>query len=102
MEHKNGNLSEELLKDLDLIGDNHIMTSIETPMRDDAFELSDQEKAVLLLIAEGAANKAIAEELHLSQGTVRNYVSSILSKLHLANRVEAAAYAIKHRLNDHV
>ena len=65
-------------------------------------ELSDQEKAVLLLIAEGAANKAIAEQLHLSQGTVRNYVSSILSKLHLANRVEAAGYAIKHRLQDHV
>ena len=65
-------------------------------------ELSDQEKAVLLLIAEGAANKAVAEKLHLSQGTVRNYVSSILSKLHLANRVEAAGYAIKHRLRDHV
>ena len=65
-------------------------------------ELSEQEKAVLLLIADGAANKAIAEQLHLSQGTVRNYVSSILSKLHLANRVEAAAYAIKHRLHDHV
>ena len=44
MEQKNGNLSEELLKDLDLIGDNHIMTSLETPMRDDAFELSDEEK----------------------------------------------------------
>ena len=65
-------------------------------------DLSDQEKAVLLLIADGAANKTIAEELHLSQGTVRNYVSSILSKLHLANRVEAAGYAIKHRLKDHV
>ena len=41
---KDGNLSEELLKDLDLIGDNHIMTSIETPLREDAFQLSDQEK----------------------------------------------------------
>jgi GTP cyclohydrolase I len=44
MDKKNGNLSEELLKDLDLIGDNHIMTSLETPMREDAFELSDEEK----------------------------------------------------------
>ena len=44
MEQKNGNLSEELLKDLDLIGDNHIMTSLETPMRDDAFDLSNEEK----------------------------------------------------------
>lgn len=44
MDKKNGNLSEELLKDLDLIGDNHIMTSLETPMREDAFELSDEDK----------------------------------------------------------
>ena len=44
MEQKNGNLSEELLKDLDLIGDNHIMTSLETPMREDAFALSNEEK----------------------------------------------------------
>lgn len=45
---KNGNISEELLKDLDLIGDNHIMTSIETPLRDDAFKLSDEEKIVVI------------------------------------------------------
>jgi len=45
---KNENLSEELLKDLDLIGDNHIMTSIETPLRDDAFELSDAEKITVI------------------------------------------------------
>ena len=44
MEQKNGNLSDELLKDLDLIGDNHIMTSLETPMREDAFALSNEEK----------------------------------------------------------
>ena len=45
---KDGNLSEELLKDFDLIGDNHIMTSIETPMRKDAFDLSDQEKMAII------------------------------------------------------
>ncbi len=44
MDNENSNLSEELLKDLDIIGDNHIMTSLETPMREDAFELSDEEK----------------------------------------------------------
>ena len=44
MEQKNGNLPEEILKDLDLIGDNHIMTSIDTPMRDDAFDMTDEEK----------------------------------------------------------
>ncbi len=45
---KNGNLTEELLKDLDLIGDNHIMTSIETPLRGDAFKLSDEEKIAII------------------------------------------------------
>lgn len=44
MEQENGNLSEDLLKNLDLIGDNHIMTSLETPMREDAFEMSNDEK----------------------------------------------------------
>ena len=44
MEKKNGHSSEKLLKDLDLIGDNHVMTSLETPMREDAFVLSNEEK----------------------------------------------------------
>jgi DNA-binding NarL/FixJ family response regulator len=64
--------------------------------------LSDQEKQVLALIAAGNTNRTIAQELFLSQGTVRNYVSSLLAKLDLSNRAEAAAYAIKHRLNDHL
>jgi DNA-binding NarL/FixJ family response regulator len=53
---------------------------------------------VLLLVAEGKTNREIAQELHLGQGTVRNYVSNILSKLSLANRAEAAAYATRHNL----
>lgn len=65
-------------------------------------ELTSQERQVLLLIAEGRTNREIAAELFLSEGTVRNYVSSILSKLGVSNRAEAAAYAIKHHLADHV
>lgn len=65
-------------------------------------DLTDQEKLVLMHIAQGETNRAIAEQLFLSQGTVRNYVSSVLSKLHLSNRAEAAAYAIRHRLTDHL
>lgn len=61
---------------------------------DDAFEyLTDQEKKVLVFIAEGKTNREIAEKIFLSEKTVRNYVSSILGKLHLANRTEAAAFA---------
>jgi DNA-binding NarL/FixJ family response regulator len=52
----------------------------------------------LAQVAEGKTNREIAEELYLGEGTVRNYVSSILSKLDLSNRTEAAAYAVKHDL----
>jgi DNA-binding NarL/FixJ family response regulator len=65
-------------------------------------ELTSQERQVLLLIAEGRTNREIAAELFLSEGTVRNYVSSILSKLGVSNRAEAAAYAIKHHLAEHI
>jgi DNA-binding NarL/FixJ family response regulator len=57
---------------------------------------------VLALIAEGNTNRTIAEALFLSEGTVRNYVSSILSKLAVSNRAEAAAYAIQHHLKDYL
>jgi two-component system, NarL family, response regulator DevR len=60
----------------------------------DPFEhLTEQEIKVLRLLAEGKTNREIAEKIFLSEKTVRNYVSSILGKLHLANRTEAAAYA---------
>lgn len=65
-------------------------------------DLTSQERQVLQLIAEGKTNREIATELYLSEGTVRNYVSSILSKLNVSNRAEAAAYAIKHHLQDHM
>ncbi|MEZ4519051.1 MAG: response regulator transcription factor [Chloroflexota bacterium] len=65
-------------------------------------DLTSQERQVLQLIAEGKTNREIATELFLSEGTVRNYVSSILSKLNVSNRAEAAAYAIKHHLQDHM
>jgi DNA-binding NarL/FixJ family response regulator len=62
--------------------------------------LTEQERRVLLLVADGKTNKEIAHDLHLGEGTVRNYVSNILSKLGLANRAEAAAYATRHNLKD--
>jgi two-component system response regulator DevR len=65
-------------------------------------DLTGQEKQVLALIAAGKTNREIASELFLSEGTVRNYVSSILSKLNVSNRAEAAAYAIRHHLQDHL
>jgi DNA-binding NarL/FixJ family response regulator len=58
--------------------------------------LSPQEERILALVADGKTNKEIGEELHLAEKTVKNYVSSILSKLEVARRAEAAAYLARH------
>jgi len=65
-------------------------------------DLTQQEKHVLILVSGGKTNREIAKELYLGEGTVRNYVSSILSKLNVSNRAEAAAYAVEHNLRDHL
>ena len=57
--------------------------------------LTDREMDVLKLVAQGMTNQEIAEELVISEGTVRTHVSNILSKLHLANRTQAALYALR-------
>jgi len=64
--------------------------------------LTQQEKHVLLLVSEGKTNREIAKALFLGEGTVRNYVSSILSKLGVSNRAEAAAYAVEHNLKEYL
>lgn len=64
--------------------------------------LSQQERHVLLLVSEGKTNREIAKALFLGEGTVRNYVSSILSKLGVSNRAEAAAYAVEHNLKEYL
>jgi len=65
-------------------------------------DLSQQEKHVLALVSEGKTNREIAEALFLGEGTVRNYVSSILAKLGVSNRAEAAAYAVEHSLKEYI
>jgi DNA-binding NarL/FixJ family response regulator len=64
--------------------------------------LSQQEKHVLMSVSEGRTNREIAKTLYLGEGTVRNYVSSILSKLGVSNRAEAAAYAVEHNLKEYL
>jgi two-component system, NarL family, response regulator DevR len=58
--------------------------------------LSPQEERILQLVAAGRTNRQVGEELHLAEKTVKNYVSSILSKLEVARRAEAAAYLTRH------
>ena len=64
---------------------------------DDLAALTTQEQKILLLVAEGKTNKEIASDVFLSDKTVKNYVSSILSKLNLERRAQAAAYMAKLR-----
>ena len=65
---------------------------------DELAQLTQQEQKILLLVAEGKTNKEIATEVFLSDKTVKNYVSSILSKLNLERRAQAAAFVARHRL----
>lgn len=65
-------------------------------------ELSPRELDVLAEVAQGKTNIEIGETLNLSETTVRNYVSNILSKLDLKNRVELATFAVKHHLEDYL
>jgi two-component system, NarL family, response regulator DevR len=59
--------------------------------------LSAQEERILALLADGMTNRQIGDEIHLAEKTVKNYVSTILSKLEVARRAEAAAYLARHQ-----
>ena len=65
---------------------------------DELSQLTSQERKILLLVADGKTNKEIAAEIFLSDKTVKNYVSSILAKLNLERRAQAAAFVARHRL----
>jgi two-component system response regulator DevR len=64
---------------------------------DELAQLTPQEQKILLLVAEGKTNKQIAADVFLSDKTVKNYVSSILAKLNLERRAQAAAYMARLR-----
>lgn len=62
--------------------------------------LTPQELSVLAFVAQGLTNRQIAIKLYLGEGTVRNYVSSILGKIGVSNRAEAAAFAVRHSIHE--
>jgi two-component system response regulator DevR len=108
--------SGELVRALEAIGrgeslvDPMLMQKVFSRVREesrhaesDAFRnLGEQEMKILALIAEGKTNREIAERVFLSEKTVRNYVSTLLGKLNLSTRSQAAAYAVQHRIQDHL
>jgi DNA-binding NarL/FixJ family response regulator len=68
---------------------------------EDAFrDLTEREMAVLFEVGQGKTNAEIAQSLNLSEKTARNYVSTILEKLQLSNRIELATYSVKYHLSE--
>lgn len=79
---------------------NRVTTNQVQPETTLSGQLTEREMEVLRLIAHGLSNTEIASRLHLSDGTVRNHVSAILSKLGVADRTQAAIIAIQHGLGE--
>lgn len=78
----------------------HVAGSVAPQKTTLADDLSERELEILNLLSQGLTNAEIAEKLFLTKGTVRNYVSSILAKLQVEDRTQAAILAIRHGLVD--
>jgi NarL family two-component system response regulator LiaR len=75
----------------------HLMRHVTTPpTRSLVDDLTPRERDVLQLIVQGQSNKEIADSLRVTEGTVKGHVSAILFKLGVADRTQAALYAVKH------
>lgn len=71
---------------------------VSTPAEEDARSVTPRELEILRLVAEGLSNKEVAKRLVITEGTVKNHVHNALEKLHLENRIQAAAYVIRQGL----
>jgi DNA-binding NarL/FixJ family response regulator len=72
----------------------------ESPPPDSTRSLTPREREVLQLVTKGLTNKEIGAQLHIAENTVKNHLRNILEKLHLQNRAQAAAYAVREGLMD--
>lgn len=81
-----------------MLGEAHAQQTPAPPAPPVEADLTDRELEVLRLIGTGATNREIADRLVVSEGTIKNHVSSILGRLGLRDRVQAALYAHEHRL----
>lgn len=104
--------SEELVADIRKVGSgeslldpemtDRLFQRLRTGSKEDPLlgQPTKQERAIVEHIADGMTNKQIAEEMFLAEKTVKNYVSTILRKLEVSRRAEAAAYRAEHRERD--
>ncbi|HQF70339.1 MAG TPA: response regulator transcription factor [Promineifilum sp.] len=92
--HLHPTIALKMLRELD----NPALTTGSRPLTDDP--LTEREVEVLRLVAQGLSNQDIAKGLLISERTVGNHIGSILRKLHLANRTQAALYALRRGLVD--
>ncbi len=92
--HLHPTIALKMLRELD----NPALATGNRPLTDDP--LTEREVEVLRLVAQGLSNQDIAKELEISERTVGNHIGSILRKLHLANRTQAALYALRRGLVD--
>ena len=92
--HLHPTIALKMLRELD----NPVVTAANRPLTDDP--LTEREVEVLRLVAQGLSNQDIAKGLTISERTVGNHIGSILRKLHLANRTQAALYALRRGLVD--
>jgi DNA-binding NarL/FixJ family response regulator len=76
----------------------HERLSTPAPGENPAGALTRREVEVLRLMADGCGTRAVADTLHVSPATVRNHVQNVLAKLGVHSRLEAVAYATKHRM----
>ena len=61
------------------------------------YDISEKELDIIRGVAEGLSNREIAESLYLGEGTVRNYLSNILTKMNLRDRTQLAVFYLNHR-----
>ena len=92
--HLHPTIALKVLRELD----NPVTAAANRPLTDDP--LTEREVEVLRLVAQGLSNQDIAKGLTISERTVGNHIGSILRKLHLANRTQAALYALRRGLVD--
>ena len=88
----NADIAKKVLKMFRKIAQSNFSISVNNEYTKD---LSDAERNVIRCVGRGLSNKEIASELHLSDGTVRNYLSSVLSKLDLRDRTQLAIWAVQ-------